>query len=550
MASFFRSLFSPNTDYDTLPQEVEVPLLENGHAQTQETELERRIPPTRRPIYLWSVAVLCASVLGFAVATFIFYQPSQAIHEPGSPTTSPPPPAQTSPHRPVTDDAAEWARRMVDELFERQSKTLEQATTRYVLKNNRPPPPGFEKFFAYAKERNCLIDEYDRVHKDFEPFYQIAETNPRFFKEMVEKTMQIGKDVESTRLTTYHLKSSGPERTHNYYSAFSGDWETAMRMVANVVPPMDVVWNYQDEPRILYNTRLPDSKEHATEVHDDNPFNQRPKPTKDYFFEDGHHQCIVPNSPWGFGNSTNDVNGFMLYSSSTRFTTDLYPMLSQTKITPCFSDILIPSSYYYHRSGWSVKYRHPDNIPWSQKKAVLYWRGSTTGGTYMGDNWKSFPRFRFIEMAKKHPDIMDGGFTAMKNCDAECPEEEVRKTYGIGGALPKENEFNHKYLLDIDGNTFSGRYLGMLRGNSLVFKSTIFTEFFEDWLRPFEHYVPVLPDLSDLEAKLRWAMENEKEAYRIQRMGSETAKRVMTDEQNDCYTYAVLLEYARLQSMS
>lgn len=36
----------------------------------------------------------------------------------------------------------------------------------------------------------------------------------------------------------------------------------------------------------------------------------------------------------------------LLYSASTEFTTDLYPMLSMTKISPCFSDILVPSEVY------------------------------------------------------------------------------------------------------------------------------------------------------------------------------------------------------------
>jgi hypothetical protein len=107
--------------------------------------------------------------------------------------------------------------------------------------------------------------------------------------------------------------------------------------------------------------------------------------------------------------------------------------------------------YYYYRSGWSSKYNHEDDIEWKNKKPVLYWRGSTTGGSYHGDSWKSFPRFRFVEMAQKHKDIMDGGFTSMKNCGTECPEAEVRKLYGIGESKSKENEYNYKYLLDIVG---------------------------------------------------------------------------------------------------
>lgn len=36
----------------------------------------------------------------------------------------------------------------------------------------------------------------------------------------------------------------------------------------------------------------------------------------------------------------------LLFSASTEFTTDMYPMLSMTKISPCFADILVPSEVY------------------------------------------------------------------------------------------------------------------------------------------------------------------------------------------------------------
>jgi hypothetical protein len=55
------------------------------------------------------------------------------------------------------------ARIHADELLARQSKTLKQATARYTLKNNRPPPPGYDKFFEFAQQNGCLIDEYDKV---------------------------------------------------------------------------------------------------------------------------------------------------------------------------------------------------------------------------------------------------------------------------------------------------------------------------------------------------------------------------------------------------
>jgi hypothetical protein len=68
-------------------------------------------------------------------------------------------------------------------------------------------------------------------------------------------------------------------------------------------------------------------------------------------------------------------------------------------------------------------------------------------------------------------------------------------------------------------------------------------------LLPYVHYIPVLPDLSDLEEKVEWAIDNDEAARKIQAAGRLMAERVMTDDQNDCYFSAVLLEWARLWNL-
>lgn len=68
----------------------------------------------------------------------------------------------------------------------------------------------------------------------------------------------------------------------------------------------------------------------------------------------------------------------------------LYPILSPGK-APGFSDILIPSHYYYsptddYTYGWNDDHpKEPDEIdenevPWEEKSTKIFWRGSTTGG--------------------------------------------------------------------------------------------------------------------------------------------------------------------------
>lgn len=101
------------------------------------------------------------------------------------------------------------------------------------------------------------------------------------------------------------------------------------------------------------------------------------------------------------------------------------------------------------------------------------WRGQSNGGHIIGDNYRSFPRFRLIELARKYPELIDAKMTrfAEGHCTDECDKKQIIKEYDIHGPWASQNDvLQYKYLLDVDGNTFSGRFLALLRSGSLVFK--------------------------------------------------------------------------------
>lgn len=99
--------------------------------------------------------------------------------------------------------------------------------------------------------------------------------------------------------------------------------------------------------------------------------------------------------------------------------------------------------------------------------------GMSNGGHIIGHNYEKFPRFRLIDIARNNTDLIDAKMTkfAESHCTTDCDREGIIKAYDITGPQdPKEDIYKYKYLLDVDGNTFSGRYLGLLRSGSLVFK--------------------------------------------------------------------------------
>ncbi|SCZ88027.1 BZ3500_MvSof-1268-A1-R1_Chr2-1g04141 [Microbotryum saponariae] len=92
----------------------------------------------------------------------------------------------------------------------------------------------------------------------------------------------------------------------------------------------------------------------------------------------------------------------------------------------------------------------------------------------------------------------------------QCPEEACKK-------MAQDNQFKeimyteeqnkYKYVIDVDGNGWSGRFHRLMKSNTMVLKSTIFPEWYTDRIQPwvltallpfFQSYVPVKVDYTDL----------------------------------------------------
>jgi hypothetical protein len=64
--------------------------------------------------------------------------------------------------------------------------------------------------------------------------------------------------------------------------------------------------------------------------------------------------------------------------------------------------------------------------------------------------------------------------------------------------MSEEEQNSYRYVIDVDGNGWSGRFHRLMASNSLVLKSTIFPEWYSDRIQPWVHYVPLKTDYSDL----------------------------------------------------
>ncbi|KAJ6553694.1 hypothetical protein DFH09DRAFT_1495217, partial [Mycena vulgaris] len=406
------------------------------------------------------------------------------------------------------------ARDAIDELYAQQSTTLEQATARYALRTGRAPPLHYACWFQFAREKKCLIDEYDQIHRDFKVFYQLTDSDPAYFQAMIDRA---AREVR-------RVSMEGP-------TAYSAYWPETLRHFSWLLPNMTFFMKGRDEPRVAFNYRDPGAREAALAPSDSTPFLIEPHPTAEFFTSrSGSRTKITGYSCESF---------FQLYCAAglrkrhqlcsrarSPGSRRICPVLSMAKTSPCFSDIL-GVQYYYDRPWWSGHYAHPDNVPWDQKKSQIYWRGMSNGGLIVGTNYRHFARFKLIDIGRAHPDLMNVAITTFAEtlCGEECDRAAVVAEYAItGDGQPREDLYGY---LDVDGTTFSRWFLGLLSSGSLVFKlpsffflygeqSTLFEEYFNDWLRPYEHYVPVLADLSDLVEKIEWANAHPEEARLIQ----------------------------------
>jgi hypothetical protein len=97
----------------------------------------------------------------------------------------------------------------------------------------------------------------------------------------------------------------------------------------------------------------------------------------------------------------------------------------------------------------------------------------------------------------------------------------------IGEYISLENLSQYKYHIDLGGGggtTWSGTLDKLALPGLLFHHVTPMKDYFHDALKPWEHYIPVNEDLSDLKEKFDWAEANQEEAKTIAKRSTEWVK--------------------------
>lgn len=184
-------------------------------------------------------------------------------------------------------------------------------------------------------------------------------------------------------------------------------------------------------------------------------------------------------------------------------------------------DWLRTSKKIYPDDCGNVYIQEIEKIKWEDKISKAVFRGSATG-CEMGDK---NPRIKATRLSKEHPEYLDAGVVSF-NRKLKKNLGKVLQTIDINDKLEKatfmtlNEKAKHKYILNLDGHVAAFR-LGheFSLGSVILIPKSKYYLWFTYLLKPFEHYVPVKEDLSDLIDQIKWCIANDDKCKKIAENG-------------------------------
>jgi hypothetical protein len=199
---------------------------------------------------------------------------------------------------------------------------------------------------------------------------------------------------------------------------------------------------------------------------------------------------------------------------------------------------LVPDPQFFASGGWA-DFRAAvaaNPIPWQARISKAFWRGRSTGikrywPPIAPDDMSWLPRAEFCSRARsssvaRHIDV---GLVKW----VQIPEDmlPILETSSLNADFVPKIEFSQfRYVFDIDGNSNSweGLFTSLLTAACVlkIESEHGFRQWYYDRLVPWTHYVPVKSDLSDLESKVRWVLDNDDRAHEIGQAGFALAQSI------------------------
>ena len=399
---------------------------------------------------------------------------------------------------------------------------LEWAAQVYRSRYSREPPKLFKEWFKFARENRCELEDWDYVDQLLERFREAGGIS----KNMLE----VAKGLQGTSVC--RVKNGRLEPVKCGHPDVVLLMEPAVRVLPDGV---EIVFNDWDEARVVVPKRSYSANMSAQE----------------WATLDRSDQASVRTVCRNVKAITENVkyHGSLFRPGKVSLSFDLIPVFSSATIADCFADIVVPSMY---AASAQMNAQTIANVPeWENKTSKIFWRGSSTSGIMKETDKEGllrFHRLRFVDLLQNSKDIhnADVGITTYLQCD-EPACIAMKQIWGLAPYVQFSDGFSHKYLADVDGNSFSLRYLYFYAmSKSLIFKISLYSDWIFNFARPWIHYIPVSMRMDDLKDKIMWAMKNDQKAQEIAHEGFLLGSNRLRHQDMQCYWFRVLVEYAHL----
>lgn len=213
------------------------------------------------------------------------------------------------------------------------------------------------------------------------------------------------------------------------------------------------------------------------------------------------------------------------------------PSLAQCSFSSCDpTKILVPNFYFFRDRGYQ-KLRDwvaQNRASWGNRSSDFVWRGRLTGAGLFSvdptqkDNPLVRQRLRMAMHAKETQ--LDFGFVST----ITPVEKTILDDAGfMADRVEARTWATRKFAIDVDGfsNTWDNIFHRLLMGNCVlkVDSQMGFRQWYYDRLRPYETFVPIKKDLSDLATQIDWVLANDDKAKDIAKAGQELAESMTWD---------------------
>lgn len=185
--------------------------------------------------------------------------------------------------------------------------------------------------------------------------------------------------------------------------------------------------------------------------------------------------------------------------------------------------------------------------PWETKANTAFYRGSDNGIADLKE-WIQERRVKLVALSSQFPDLIDAKFHKLYST-WHLPYA-TEKGY-MSDFVSLMDHPRYKYLISVDAIVAATpRFPHILHSNSVAFKdSTDSILWFFKAVKPYEHFIPIKEDLSDLFSQLEWAKNHEEECVKISARARKLASEYLTHEAIYQYLYRLLEAYAAKQKL-